>query len=116
MTHPYVVEECPTFTARIYIAGTMEEARPHLRAYVMKGGCVTIEKTEFIYTGGLEEGYVVGLINYPRFPSDPEKITQEALQLAGNLLAATYQRSCSVVCSDRTYFLRNPSYSFDLRS
>ena len=32
------------------------------------GLCVTVTPTKYIYTGGCENGAIVGLINYPIFP------------------------------------------------
>jgi hypothetical protein len=57
------------------------------------GLCVTIEPTTFIYTGGEETGYVVGLLNYPRFPCDTADLDARARDLMGQLLDATFQHS-----------------------
>ena len=48
---------------------------------------------------------MVGLINYPRFPSTPEKILEHALAIAKLLLDAYKQYKVSVICSDKTYML-----------
>lgn len=83
-----------TWTARIYMSGPIEIAKQIIRQECLRDGlCVTIEPTLFIYTGGEESGFVVGLINYPRFPSCPEEITRRARVLAGLLLDATFQHS-----------------------
>ena len=37
--------------------------------------CVTMTRTKFAYKDGWDRGLVIGLINYPRFPSAPEKNT-----------------------------------------
>jgi hypothetical protein len=62
--------------------------------------CTTIEPTLFIYTGGEESGYVVGLVNYPRFPTSPEALLQRARDLMHALLAATHQHSALLVAPD----------------
>lgn len=83
-----------TFWARIYLAGPIEVAKQILRADLMREGlCVTVEPTHFLYTGGEESGYVVGLINYPRFPSTQEAITARARDLLILLLDETHQKS-----------------------
>jgi hypothetical protein len=74
--------EAPTFTAAIYIAGDLNAARATCRDFCMTSLCVTIEPVEFIYTGGSETGVRVGLINYPRFPAEPDAIWPKAEALA----------------------------------
>lgn len=69
------------------------------------GLCVTVSPTRFIYTNGYEDGCCVGLINYPRFPSTNEKITDLAIGLAEILKQNFKQNRVSVVTSDKTYML-----------
>jgi hypothetical protein len=72
------VSEVPTYAVRLYIAGDVETAKRWLRHECWREGlCVTIEPTTFIYTGGEEDGFVVGFVNYPRFPTDPAGIWVE---------------------------------------
>lgn len=93
----------PTFWAHIYIAGDIAHARQACREYCLAVGlCVTIEPLEFIYTGGEEAGIRVGLINYPRFPSDPPQIKEKATALAGLLKTRLCQHSYSIVTPDET--------------
>lgn len=97
--------EVPTYTAQIYVAGDPAAAAQFCQGYVMDVGlCVTVEPVEYIYTGGRETGVRVGLINYARFPADPEVIFSRALDLARALRAALHQHSFSVVATDRTIF------------
>ena len=92
-----------TFTAQIYMAGEIDTARAVLRSYVnVIGLCVTLEPVEFIYTGGLETGIRVGLINYPKYPKVPLDIRAQALDLARWLREQLCQHSFSVVMSDET--------------
>lgn len=96
----------PTHWARIYMSGPIETAKDVCReACMAKGLCVTIEPTLFIYTGGEEAGYVVGLINYPRFPSEPDLITERAEQLARVLMHRTYQHSALVMTPQKTTWM-----------
>lgn len=96
------VEE--TYTVRIYMSGPILVAKQVARKYCMElnqrdgtGLCVTVEPTTFIYTGGEEEGFVVGLLNYPRFPNSEENINQLAEELTGKLLDETCQWSALLV-------------------
>ena len=48
---------------------------------------------DVLHICGEESGYVVGLINYPRFPSTPADIEERARDLMHKLLDATFQHS-----------------------
>lgn len=92
----------PTFTATIYIAGDLATARQVCREFCLVGLCVTVESTEFIYTGGAEAGVRVGLLNYPRFPADPSLILAHARTLADLLRESLCQHSWLIVTPDQT--------------
>jgi hypothetical protein len=91
-----------TFVAHIYMAGDILQAKQAIREFVIRGLCVTIEPLEFIYTGGEESGFRVGLINYPKYPSTPQAITRIAEELAEFLKSRIFQQSYSIVCTDKT--------------
>lgn len=95
----------PTYTAAIYVAGPQVEAEQICRQFVLEGLCVTVEPVEFIYTGGQERGVRIGLINYPRFPSEPASILATAERLANALIDGMHQHSASIVASDQTIWL-----------
>lgn len=60
-----------SFPITIYIAGKYTTAQRILKKYCDEVGfCVTLTMVEYIYKEGTENGLQVGLINYPRFPSD----------------------------------------------
>lgn len=99
-----ITKECETYTAKIYLAGPIEVAKQIIRRECLVGLCVTIEPTTYIYTKGEEVGYVVGLINYPRFPQTADAIFETAVQLGTTLLNETYQGSFTIVATDRTKF------------
>lgn len=69
--------------------------------------CVTITPTEYIYVDGCEPGAVVGFINYPRFPAEPEQILKPALILAEQLRVGLEQFRVTVVTPDKTYMLED---------
>jgi hypothetical protein len=94
-----------TFTARIYVAANRTTAEQVCREFCASGLCVTVEDTLFIYAGGEERGVVVGLLNYPRFPTTTDDIEQKALLLAQLLVERCYQRSALVVTPQRTVWL-----------
>lgn len=92
-----------THWARIYMSGPIEQARHVIRGIALPGGlCVTIEPTLFIYAGGEEQGFVVGLVNYPRFPESPEAIDARALELLHQLLRQCYQHSAMLMTPSTT--------------
>lgn len=88
----------PSFSVSIYMAGDIDTAKQALRHEVLREGlCVTVTPTSFIYSGGEEQGFVVGLVNYPRFPSEPEQIKDRADAIADLLIEACAQWSALVV-------------------
>jgi hypothetical protein len=94
-----------TYWVKIYIAGPIEVAKQLIRKKAMLTGmCVTIEPTTYIYTGGEEEGYVVGFINYPRFPKSFNGIWEDALKLAHELRNETGQHSFTLLAPDETFW------------
>jgi hypothetical protein len=87
-----------TCVITLYLSGPIEVAKQTLRAECLREGlCVTIEPTAFIYTGGEEAGYRVGLLNYPRFPTTPQALEARAESVALALLEATHQHSALMV-------------------
>lgn len=66
-----------------------------------EGLCVNIHATSYIYTGGEEAGYIVELVNYPRFPADPSEIDTRALDILRKLLKGTYQHSAMLMTPDQ---------------
>lgn len=95
----------PTRVIKLYLSGPIEQAKQIIREHCHANGlCVTIEPTLFIYTGGEEFGYVVGLLNYPRFPTDAEILDHKAQALAFKLLDGTFQHSVLVVTPERTFW------------
>ena len=115
----YILERTtvPTFTATIYLGTkyhyTGEEVPPNtVYDFIQKwvdeiGMCVTVDKTFFQYTKGQEHGFRIGFINYPRFPSTPEKIKEHALDLAEKLIIFCKQYRVTIVCTDETIMISN---------
>lgn len=94
-----------SFSVRIYLAGPIDIAKHIIRRECMRTGlCVTVTPTTYIYTGGEEAGYVVGLINYPRFPMEDDEILGRARQLGQILMDETFQQSYSIDTPNDTIF------------
>lgn len=99
-------ETAPTYCIRLYLSGPIEVAKQAIRAECLREGlCVTVEPTAFIYTGGEEAGFVVGLLNYPRFPTTLEALEARARDLMVKLLDATCQHSALMVTADRSEWI-----------
>ena len=58
-----------------------------------------------MYAGGEEAGYVVGLLNYPRFPTAPNELNVRAAILAELLLKKTFQKSALIVRPEDTTWI-----------
>ena len=104
---------CSTFWANIYIAGPVPQIEQTCREWTLKGACVTVTPTNYVYTMGEESGAIIGLIHYPRFALDQtvvpkmetkEKILEEAKELGFLLLEKCCQGSFTIVTPDDTIF------------
>lgn len=90
-------EVAPSYPVSIFIAGDYDEARKACQAHCDEVGlCVTVSRATYIYTGGEQDGVVVGFINYPRFPAEPALIEAQAFELGMRLREAVGQESFSV--------------------
>lgn len=98
----------PSYPINIYIAGDINDARRLCRKWCAdRGACVTVTPTDYVYTGGAEDGVIIGLINYPRFPKEPAELKARAVELANYLVAGMCQLSASVECPDETIWITN---------
>lgn len=114
------IKRVETFTAQIYI-GTkkgydndlsilMEDKKNFVKKicqnYVDKiGWCVSVTSTDFIYKDGQESGFIIGIINYPRFPLTKEQLKNRTINLASILKENLQQLRVSIVFSDETFML-----------
>lgn len=98
-------ERVVTYWVEIYMSGPYDIAAQVIRKYCKEVGlCVTLDKTKFIYRGGEEDGFVVGLINYPRFAKDDLEIWEQSKKLANILLIECSQDSYLLMDPDDTYW------------
>jgi hypothetical protein len=96
-------EQTSSYPVSIFVAGDVSEAREICRAFCDEEGlCVTVTPTTYVYTDGEEAGVIVGLINYPRFPSEPSDIVTAAKLLALELMHKLGQESVTVQTPDET--------------
>lgn len=107
------ITEKTAATARvdIHIAGSRLAATEACREFCLRGLCVSISEEDFVFTGGMEAGVRIGLINYPRFPKSAEEIEATAIDLARYLIEKLHQQSCTVVSDNRTIWLSRRSWS-----
>lgn len=98
--------EATSYPVSIFVAGDYAAALTICRGYCDQIGlCVTVTPTTYVYTGGEEAGVVVGLINYPRFPSSSYEIFANAEALALRLIDELGQQSASIQAPDRTVWI-----------
>lgn len=101
-----MIRECqPTVRVDIYMAGDIAQAKQVCREYCRDVGfCVHVEPVDYIYTGGEEVGFKVGIINYPRFPAEYVTLRDHARVIADRLLDRLCQSSCCIVGPDDTWW------------
>lgn len=98
------VMQCETFWVKIYIAGDLSMIEQVCREWCMRGACVTVTPTNYIYTMGEESGVEIGFINYPRFPKSKGMILGAAEELADELMERCCQGSYTIMTPVTTYF------------
>lgn len=107
----------PTLRADIFMSGDLSAAKQVCREHCLNVGlCVHIEPVDFIYTGGAEAGFKVGLINYPRFPTDEASLMATAETLGRLLVDRLFQHSCSIVGPTETRWLTRRPADADART
>jgi len=92
---------CPSYSFKIYCGlkegydgkqHTVEEVYTVCQEYcnTVKLG-LTVTPTKFVYVNGMEDGVIIGLVNYPRFPKAETEIREIALDL-GVVLMETFNQ------------------------
>lgn len=80
----------------IHMAGDVDDARQVCRKFVMIGACVQLSPCQYIYTGGMEDGFTARIMHYARFPSTRERLSEQAKELANLLAEELCQLSYSI--------------------
>lgn len=91
------------------IQHNLDELERQLQKICDSGLCVTIIPCKYIYKDGNEQGAVVRLINYPRFPSDLKSLKERAIEIASELRSHFGQYRMSIQAPDVTYMITEPS-------
>ena len=73
------------------------------------GWCVTVTPTTYIYTGGWEKGAIIGIIQYPRFPTEETVLKKRTLKLANRLMEELGQYRVTINFPDEVIMLSNES-------
>jgi len=124
-----------TFEAKIYVGLRKRYSREILpmkellaicKEAVKDGWCLTVQIIDYVYTptytvGQLdpvdgEPGAVIGAINYPRFPTEPEVLKAKVLALASSLREQLEQERVSVVFTDETVLVEREVVSTEKSS
>jgi hypothetical protein len=105
----------PTFTATLYVGfkdrdagteATMADVLDIIQQHVTENSrCVSVTPTTFVYRDGRENGAAIGLINYPRFPTDHFDIRTRAITLGYLLMSRLRQYRVSIVMGSETILL-----------
>jgi hypothetical protein len=100
-----LIKTVQSFPISIFIAGDYLTAVNICQEYCNQAGfCVTVDPTKYVYSNGLEEGVVVGLINYPRYPKFETELYDHALKLAERLRTELNQESFSIQTPKLTFW------------
>lgn len=94
----------PAYKVEIFIAGDLVKATEICQTFCDRGLCVTIEPTNYVFTGGQEMGVRVGLINYARFPKSRLEILDVAKELGFTLKEGLDQGSFTVQDDASSFF------------
>jgi hypothetical protein len=97
---------CKSCFVNIWIGGDVATIEQKLREHCMENGlCVTVTPTRYIYTGGQEGGVIVGIRNYPRFPTTRTHLMEVAESIAEKLMLVACQWSCMIEGPGETVWL-----------
>ncbi len=87
---------------------TIEECKNFCQIYVNRvSWCVTVTETEFIYKDGREPGAIIGIIQYPRFPTDESELKRKTIDIAELLKEQFHQERVSINFPDEVIMLES---------
>lgn len=91
------IQRAASYEVKIFIAGDYKLLAEESRNFCDEIGlCVTVTPTKYIYTNGEEDGSIIGLINYGRFPKSEKDVWNLAENLAKRLKVAANQTSFTI--------------------
>jgi hypothetical protein len=86
-----------TYKITIYIAGDYNQAVQLCRQFTFYHSlCVTVDPTMYVYVGGAESGVKIGLINYPKYATDTDRLYHLGKELAEYLRKGLCQHSYTI--------------------
>ena len=101
-----------TWEGKIFMAGDIDTAKQLIREEAYRSGmCVTISPTTYIYTGGEEDGFVVGLIQYPRFEAEMVTLESSLSVLAQKLAEKCCQKSFTITTPKITTYYQSKRHN-----
>lgn len=101
------VKKSDPYQCTLFVGGNIHHIELICRKYVETGLCITITPTKYVYTGGAEDGAIIGFINYARFPNTKGNIFELAVELGREIIEQTGQLSFSVMDNENNcYFSR----------
>jgi hypothetical protein len=112
-----IMKDCATYELKIFVGSRIGYTSEYANASELYdvcreyctdiGLCVTVTPTDYIYKDGEEAGFIIGLINYPRFPSSEQKLLLQACRLAEILMKKMKQYRVTLMTPERTYMFEN---------
>lgn len=99
-----------SYYATIHMAGNLSQAEFLCSQWVMKGACVQVLCCKYIYTGGVEDGFIVRIIQYPRFERPEHEIFEMALELGQFLAQELCQISFTIETPHNTSYYQAEGY------
>jgi len=83
----------------------IEELKSYLQRICDRGLCVCVIPCSYIYKNGNEDGAIVRLINYPRFPTNIMDLKSKAIKITKELRDVFCQYRISIQAPDKTYMV-----------
>ena len=112
------VTKVENFSAQIYVGLKVRDTSELFSLFSVEqicqeycdrdGFCVTVTPTTYVYKEGWEKGAIVGIINYPRFPSTQEELKGRCFELATELMIKLKQYRVTIDFKDETVMISNP--------
>ena len=93
-----ITKQAPSYHISIYCTGEKVALYAAIQSVCDSIGlCVSIFPCDYLFTGGMESGYEIRLINYPRFPSTKEAIKAKAMQVVEAIFTVNPKGSLTMV-------------------
>ena len=110
------MDQIDSYTVDIYVGlkehydgrqDSIEALLAFIQPICDEGLCVSIFPCHYIYKNGNEQGAMIRLINYPRFPSTPSAILAKAIDIATKLKRHFQQYRITVQDHSKAYLIED---------